>query len=414
MEKNKKIFVKVICVLLLVFLSCFSKDVYGTQSAVTFKDYIKLAAVITDLEYMYDGDINERKLMTSAMDTISYHITNREDEMNEKDLINETIKSMVDSIQDPYTIYMDEKEYSDFNSISQGKYVGVGIQSSVKKDLNKIQVIQVFENSPAEKSGVKSGDYIIKVNNEEIDASKEDRLTTLLRGEEGSEVKMTIYRQDTGNMEINMKRATVIINTVTGEMVDDKIAYMAVSTFDENTSAHFEEKLKKLKSQNMIGLILDLRDNGGGLVNECINMVSNFIEKDKLIETVKGKNYPEKKHYSLGGDYVGLEMVILMNENTASASEMFIGAMKDYNLATIVGTKSFGKGIGQSVKPYNDGTALKITTSKFYTPLGNNIHGKGFLPDVKVEYEESLYRDEYSRDKDPQFQKALSIMRDKV
>ncbi len=398
MEKNKKIFFAGFIVVLLftnvfsfLFGGYFLKNIFGNPGITSSGDYKKVDQIRRDLEYMYDGDVDDAKLMDGA------------------------IKGMADSIGDPYTVYMDKQEYSDFVVQSTGKYSGIGIQIIAKKDINKIEVVDVFKDSPAEKAGMKSKDYIIKVNNEEVDASSSDRAVTLMKGKEGSEVTVTIYREGTGNIDLIMKRAMVTVNTVTGEMLNDKIGYIKVSMFDENTSYHLVDKLKELKSKNMEGLILDLRDNPGGLLDQCVKMVSNFVKKGDVVVSTKGKSSPEKKYYSEGGDFIGIPMVLLINGNSASASEIFIGAMKDYNLATTIGTKSFGKGIVQSLHRYDEyNTALKVTTSRYYTPSGENIHEKGFEPDIKVEYPEELLKEEYSRDTDPQFQKALEVINSKI
>ncbi|MCL2322604.1 MAG: S41 family peptidase [Oscillospiraceae bacterium] len=397
MVKNKNIVILGVVVILFtnvfsfIFGGFFIKDKLEGSTAQNNGEYSKLDQVKRDLEYMYDGNVDEAKLMDGA------------------------IKGMADSLGDPYTVYMDSQEYSDFVVQSTGKYSGIGIQIIAKKDINKIEVVDVFKDSPAEKAGIKVQDYIVKVDNEEVDASSSDRAVTLMKGKEGSSVTVTIYREGIGNIDVSMVRSVVTVNTVTGEMIDDKIGYIKISMFDENTSGNLKAKLKELSDQNMKGLILDLRDNPGGLLDQCVSMVSNFVKNGDLIVSTKGKNSPEKKFISKGGDYVGLPMVILMNGNSASASEIFIGAMRDYKLATTVGTKSFGKGIVQSLHPYPQyNSALKVTTSKYYTPLGNNIQGTGIQPDIKVEYPSELLKQAYSRDNDPQFQKALEVIKTKI
>ncbi len=398
MEKNKKVvFWGVIGILLFtnifsfLFGSFFLKNKFGEGGSLNSGEYLKLDKIRKDLEYMYDGSIDEEKLINGA------------------------IKGMAQSIGDPYTVYMDNQDYADFIVQSTGKYSGIGIQIIPKKDINKIEVVEIFKGSPAEKAGMMPKDYIVKVNNEEVDASSSDRAVTLMKGKEGSSVTITVYREGTGNIDLTMVRSTITVDTVSGKMIDDEIGYIKISMFDENTSDQLKNKLKDLSYENMKGLIVDLRNNPGGLLDQCVKMVSNFVKKGDLIVSTKGKNSPEKKLTSIGGDFVGLPMVILMNGNSASASEIFIGTMKDYDLATTVGTKSFGKGIVQSLHPYSEyNSALKVTTSKYYTPLGKNIQGTGFEPDVKVEYPEDLRAQSYSLDNDPQFQKALEVIKSKM
>lgn len=398
MEKNKKSFLIGFVVILLLtnvfsffFGRYFIKDKFNTSFFSSSERYDKFEQVKKDLEFMYDGDADEEGLIDGA------------------------IKGMAESIGDPYTVYMDSQEYSDFIVQSTGKYSGIGIQIIAKKDINKIEVVDVFKGSPAEKAGIKPRDYIIKVGNETVDASSSDRAVTLMKGKEGSSVTVTVFREGDGNIEVTMTRSIVMVNTVVNEMLDDSIGYIKISMFDENTSSHLKEKLRELSDSNMKGLILDLRDNPGGLLDQCVEVVSNFVNKGDLIVSTLGKNSPERRFVSVGGDYVGLPMVILMNGNSASASEIVIGAMKDYGLATTIGTNSFGKGIVQSLHPYPEyHSALKVTTSKYYTPLGNNIQGTGFEPDINVEYPDELLKQPYSRENDPQFQKALEVIKTKI
>lgn len=398
MEKNKRNFLAGFVIVLLltnvfsfIFGGNFIKSKFNTSISSSFGEYEKLDQIKKDLEYMYDGEVDSEELIEGA------------------------IKGMAASIGDPYTVYMDSQEYSDFVVQSSGKYSGIGIQIIAKKDINKIEVVEVFKDSPAEKAGMKPKDYIIMVDNEAVDATTSDRAVTLMKGKEGSPVTVTVFREGDGNIELTMSRSVVTVNTVTGEMINDSIGYIKVSMFDENTSAHLKDELKELSDDNMKGLILDLRDNPGGLLDQCVEMVSNFVKKGDLIVSTKGKNSPEKRFTSVGGDYIGLPMVVLMNGNSASASEIFIGAMEDYDLATTIGTNSFGKGIVQSLHPYKQyNSALKVTTSKYYTPLGNNIQDTGFKPDIEVEYPEELLQEPYSMETDPQLQKALEVINTKI
>ncbi len=397
MKQDKKVLIIGFVVLLLftnifsfLFGGIFIRNIFGPPNVASSGLYSKLDQVRKDLEKMYDGNVDESKLIDGAL------------------------KGMADSLGDPYTVYMDEKEFADFTSQASGKFSGIGVQILANQDINKIVVVDVFKNSPAEKAGMKTNDYIVKVEDTDVDASSSDKAVSLMRGKEGTEVNVTIYREGEGNKVLTMKRAVVTVNTVSSEMINDKVGYIKVSMFDENTADNFKNSLNDLKSKNMKGLILDLRDNPGGLVDQCVKMSSNFIKKGDIVVSTKGKSSEEEKLTSSGGDFIGLPMVILMNGNSASASEILIGAMIDYKLATTVGTKSFGKGIVQTTHSYGDGTALKVTICKYYTPSGNNIQGTGFNPDINVEYPDDLLKQVYSRDKDPQFNKALETINSKL
>jgi carboxyl-terminal processing protease len=333
-------------------------------------------------------------------------------EINEKDLEEGAIKGLANSLKDPYTVFMTKKEYDDFNTQTEGNYSGVGIQVQAKND--KIIIVDIFEESPARKAGVLPKDEIEKVNDIPVSGSELDKAVSLMKGIEGTEVKLTLYRQDKGNFDVTLKRAKINLKTVAGQMIDENTALIQVTMFDENTAKNFKSELDKLKSQGMKGLILDLRGNPGGILDECVDMVSNFVPRGKTIVSTIDKYKSEQKYKSKGGNYVGLPLVVLTNEGSASASEIFVGAIRDYKIGTLVGEKTFGKGVVQTLYETGEGTALKITISKYYTPNGENIHKKGIKPDVEVKYPEELLKKPYSREEDPQFKKALEIVKEKI
>ena len=197
-------------------------------------------------------------------------------------------------------------------------------------------------------------------------------------------------------------------------MIDNNIGYIQVSMFDENTSKNFKNALDNLKDNGMKSLILDLRGNPGGLLDECINMASNFIDKGKVVVSTVDKYKNKKEYKSKGGNFIGLPLTILVDEGSASASEVFLGAMKDYNAATSIGKKTFGKGVVQTIIETGDDTALKVTISKYYSPKGINIDHKGITPDIVIDYPDELRKKEYDRKLDPQLNKALNIAKSKI
>lgn len=287
---------------------------------------------------------------------------------------------------------------------------GGGVQA---KD-NKVIVSTVFDNSPAEKAGMKSGDVIVKVNGTDAVSTDLEKTVSMIKGKEGTSVTLTLYRSTKGNFDITAKRQKVAIDTVSGEMLSNEIGYMQVSMFDENTGNNFNKKIDELKQQGMKGLILDLRSNPGGLLSACIQVTSNFVTKDKVIVSTIDKYNSKEEYKSKGGNYIGLPLVVLVDGNTASASEIFSGAIRDYKLGTLIGEKTFGKGVVQAPFDLNDGTQLKITISKYYTPNGENIHHKGIKPDIEVKYPDTLKDKPYDRNSDPQFQKALEQIKSKM
>lgn len=364
------------------------KVIVGKQQYDDMMKYKKVFQVRNMLYKYYDGQIDEVALEEGA------------------------VKGMTAALNDPYTVFMNKKEFEDFNSQTQGNYSGIGIQ--VKAEEDKIVVADVFEDSPAKKAEILPKDEIIKVDGKDVSGKELDKAVTLMKGPDNSEVALTIYRPGTGPLEKKMKRQKINYVTVRGEMLENNIGYINVSMFDENTAKNFSKKLDELNQKGMKVLVLDLRGNPGGLLDECVDMVSNFVPKGKTIVSTIDKNQKKTPYNSKGGKYEGLPMVVLTNEGTASASEIFSGAVRDYKLGTLVGEKTFGKGVVQTMFDTGDGTAVKITISKYYTPNGENIHKIGIKPDVEVKYPEELLKKPYSRSEDPQLAKALELAKEKI
>ncbi|KGK87314.1 MULTISPECIES: S41 family peptidase [unclassified Clostridium] len=360
-----------------------SRDDYNS-----FTEFSKLYEIKNVLYELYDGKIDNGAIEEGA------------------------IKGMTSALNDPYTVFMDKKEYTEFNTQTEGNYSGVGLQVQSKD--NKIVIVDIFEESPAKKAGLLPRDEIEKVNGTAVSGKELDKAVTMMKGQEGTEVTLTLFREEKGNFDVKLKRAKINMVTVKGEMLDNNIGYVAVSMFDENTSKNFKKELDTLNSKGAKAFILDLRGNPGGLLDECVDMVSNFVPKDKVIVSTIDKYKREKKYNSIGGKYVGVPLVLLTDEGSASASEIFSGAIRDYKAGTLVGEKTFGKGVVQTVLETGEGTALKVTVSKYYTPNGENIHGTGIKPDIEVKYPEELLKKPYDRTTDPQFKKALEIIKGKL
>ncbi|WP_283591396.1 S41 family peptidase [Clostridium butanoliproducens] len=338
-------------------------------------------------------------------------------EVDDKALVEGAAKGMAEALNDPYTTFKDEKEFKDFTTEIEGSYVGIGIQVGVKE--NKIVVISTFNNSPAKEAGILPGDTIEVVNGTVVTGKDLEKATSMIKGKEGEEVKLVVSRENKGKMNFDITRREIQLETVRHEILQDNIGYIQVSMFDENTSENFSKALADLAKNDMKSLIVDLRGNPGGLLGQTVEMASQFIPKDKNIVYTEDK-YGNRKHYnSIGGNYIGLPVTVLIDRGSASASEIFIGALQDYGYATLVGEKSFGKGVVQTTfytrrDGFGDGTALKVTISKYFTPNGKNIHGVGIKPDVEVKYPDELREKPYDRNSDPQLAKALEIAKDKI
>ncbi|WP_283715756.1 S41 family peptidase [Clostridium perfringens] len=356
------------------------------------KNFKKVLEVREMLYRWYDGEIDDSKLAEGA------------------------IKGMVSSLGDQYTYYMNGKEFSDFKEKSQGSYMGIGIQVAVKD--GKIVVISPIQGGPAEKAGIKTGDIILKINGEQVSGSELDKAVSMMKGTTKENIKLTLYREGKGEFDVDVMRDVIKTVNVKSEMIDGDIGYIEVLAFDEGTAKDFETQLKALEEKGMKGLILDLRGNPGGFMKECVDLVSNFVPKDKVIVSTIDKYGNKEESVSKGGIAQGMPLVVLIDGGTASASEIVAGAIRDYDLGTLVGTTSFGKGIVQvvldKIGQEKDGTALKVTISKYYTPNGENIHKKGIGPDVTIEYPKELKEKTYSRSTDPQFEKALEIIQEKI
>lgn len=352
----------------------------------------KMFYVRNQLYKYYNGKIDDSKLAAGA------------------------VKGMTEALNDPYTVFMDESESKSFNTTIQGQqYVGIGAQVGVRG--SNVIIVNPFEGSPAERAGIKPGDAIISVNGTPITAADLNKAVSLMKGKQGTTVTITLNRAGKGNFDVVCTRQPVVYNTISGEMISDNIGYIHMDMFDENTGNNFDKKLAELKKSGLKGLIIDLRENGGGVLGDCLKVASNFIEKGKLVVYTLDKDNKKEAFSSYGGTSIGMPLVILTNGNTASASEIFAGAVKDYKAGTLVGEKTFGKGVVQNTFDTGDNTQLKVTVSKWYTPLGENINHKGFKPDVEVkfdDYEKQLQNNTYDRSKDPQFSKALEILKSKV
>lgn len=355
----------------------------------TIMKFKKMFAVRDQLYKYYNGKIDDSTLVTGA------------------------IKGMTSSLNDPYTVYMDTKETKDFNSQIQGQeYVGLGMQVESKDD--KVTVVAPFDDSPAKKAGIQSGDVILKINGNDVSGKELDKAVAMMKGKEGTSVTLTVYRANKGNFDVTAKESKIVMNTVTGEMLTNKIGYIQIQMFDENTGSNFNKEMAELKSKGMQSLVLDLRDNPGGLLTSCIDVTSNFVPKNKVIVSTIDKNNSKEEFKSKGGNYIGMPLVVLVNGGTASASEIFSGAVRDYKIGTLIGEKTFGKGIVQNMFDTGDNTQLKVTIAKYYTPNGEYIHHKGINPDIQIKYPDDLKNKAYDRNVDPQFQKALEVIKSKT
>ena len=337
-------------------------------------------------------------------------------EIDNDKIQNGIYKGMVDSLGDPYTVYYNSEEYKQFTSSSSGTYSGIGVAVSQNVTTGAITIVKTFKKGSGEKEGMKPGDVIYKVEGKKIEGIELSKVVSMIKGKEGTFVKVTVLR-DGKEIEFNLERKKLEVDTVNYRMEDrsgKKIGYISVSEFDEVTASQFKNAISELNKEGMEGLVIDLRDNPGGLLDVTCEMLDRMIKKGLLVYTVD-KNGKRVDEDATDSDSFDKPVAILVNGNSASASEVFSGAMKDYKAATLVGTRTFGKGIVQSIVPFGDGTAMKVTVSKYYTPNGVNIHGTGIEPDVVVELSKDATKNgKYDRKYDNQLDKALDVVVDKL
>ena len=332
----------------------------------------------------------------------------------DEDLYNGALKGMFANLGDPYTSYYPKDEFSKLMENLDGRYKGIGVTVSPSKE-GLIKVVQVFENSPAKEAGMKSGDFIKSVEGNVFDASQLDKAVALIRGEPGTKVKIEVLRVSEDKPkgeEIPMlvERRDVTVDTVytkTLNISGKKIGYLRLSAFDDITWDDFKEKYSKLKNSDIEGMVLDLRNNPGGALDVCLDIADTFLDEGVIVTTEdKNGNVITEKSDSNKDD---IPMTVLINENSASASEILAGAFKDRGRAKIVGTKSFGKGIVQKLFPLENGAGAKITISEYKTPNGNKINKIGVKPDIEVENKnQELDLNNNNFKKDQQFLKALA------
>lgn len=323
-------------------------------------------------------------------------------ELDEEKMEEYALKGYVEGIGDKYTEYLTSDELEDLMTSVNGNYVGIGIYMTKDKEDNIIVLLPI-EGSPAQEKGLQTGDIINKINGKECKGLELSEVANMVKGEEGTTVNLEILRENE-TINIDVERRTVELKYIDSKVLEGNIGYIELLAFDEGATVKFREELEKLKSQNISSLIIDLRDNGGGLVSEAISLSEVFVPIGEIILKSYDKDGEETITKSTNMKTEKMEIVILVNENSASATEIFSSAIQDNNLGTIIGTKTFGKGVMQEVQPLKIGGALKITIEEFKTPKGNSIHEVGITPDIEVENNEN---------EDLQLQKAIEYLKQK-
>ena len=337
---------------------------------------------------------------------------------DEKQLYDGSLKGMFENLKDPYTAYYTKDEFDKLMESVNGKYAGIGVAVQAS-DEGYIKAISVFDESPAKKAGIEVGDYITKVDGESYSADQLEEAVSKIRGNIGEKVKITVLRKNNKykaeEKEIEVERSDVKVDTVDSKVVEkdgNSVGYIKIKEFEDVTKEEFAKELKSLKDQNVDGIVMDLRNNPGGSLDVCLAIADTFLDEGAIVSTVdkKGKEIVENSDKEMDKT----PMTVLINENSASASEILAGAFKDRGRAKIIGKTSFGKGIVQKLFPLEDGSGVKITISEYFTPNKTKIHKIGVKPDIEVENNNDNILDIEQLDQDDQFNKAMDTLLDEI
>ncbi len=369
------------------------------------------------------------KIMTGTQAENESHVsvTDLEDKVDEiQELIDENFyfnteetdieegiyKGILESLDDPYSVYYTKEEFEELQQETSGEYVGVGVQVSQDPETMIITVTRVFKDSPAEESGMLKGDIITAVEDYELNGEDVSDVVEKIKGEEGTYVNVTVYRESVNDyITLNMERRTVENPTVSYEMLDNEIGYIQVTDFYDVTSTQYINAIEDLEAQGMQGLIVDLRDNPGGLLSAVIDMLDYMLPEGLLVYTEDKDGNITSQYESTNTHEFTKPVTVLVNGNSASASEIYTGAMKDRGAATIIGTQTYGKGIVQRLFQLEDGSGVKLTVSKYFTPSGNDIHEVGITPDIEIDMPDELKTQSYyEHDEDVQLLKAIEVL----
>lgn len=336
-------------------------------------------------------------------------------DVNEGDYQTGMLKGMMSALNDPYSTYYTKEEYDALMETTNGIYYGIGATVSQNVNTGVITIVKPFVDGPAYKAGVLPGDILYKVEDEEVTGVDLTKVVNKMKGAENTKVRVTVIRENENDpIEITITRGKIEIPTIEHEMLEDKIGYISILEFDKITVDQYMDAIADLESQGMKGLVIDLRDNPGGLYDSAVQMLDRVIGKGLLVYT-ETKDGTRAEENAITKEELKVPLAVIVNGNSASASEIFAGAIQDYEKGTIVGTQSFGKGIVQSLFPLFDGSAVKVTVSNYFTPKGRSIHKTGITPDVVVELKDELKQKVViAHEEDNQLQKAIEVVKKQI
>ena len=400
---NGKFIKGLFCGVLLVLI-CMAGTLFHFQRKMT---KLQLGTSREGTSEQLDIDMGAVKQKTKEIETLinQYYL----DEIDEQQIEDTMYTGLVAGLDDPYSVYYTEEELKTMEESTSGEYSGIGATLTQNPDTKEMSVVSCFENTPAEEAGLLPGDIIVGWNGSSVEGMELSELVSKIKTDPDEHLTLEIER-DGDTMEVELTRREVEIPTVESEMLHDQIGYVKLLEFDEVTAEQFHAALDQLEEQGMEKLIIDVRDNPGGVLQTVCDMLDELLPEGLIVYT-EDKDGNKKEYTSDGEHQFTKPLAVLTNENSASASEIFAGAIQDYSLGTIVGTTTFGKGIVQRIFYLSDGTGVKLTVAKYYTPKGHDIHKKGITPDVEVELDENLKNKiTISHDEDNQLQKAIMIL----
>ena len=392
MDKNKvKGFVTgVLCTALV------GAGIFGGRYALSNKDHA-----------VNQESVQKAKTIESLID--KYYL----DQIDNDELESYLYKGLMAGLGDPYSTYYTAEEYKELTEDTEGVYRGIGVTMQKDVSTGAVTVVKCFEGAPGAEAGLQPQDQLVKVNGEDITDKELSEVVKMIKTSESDTVTLTILREgESDYREVEVTLDTVEAPMVEHEMLDDKIGYITINQFAETTASQYETALEDLNNQGMERLIVDVRDNPGGLLTSVCDVLDSMLPEELLVYT-EDKNGKKSEYNATGTDQFDKPMVVLVNGNSASAAEIFSGALQDYKVAKLVGTTTFGKGIVQQIFNLSDGSAVKMTISKYYTPSGRCIHGTGLEPDVEVDLPDEL-KNQVSIDKseDTQLQKAIETVKE--
>lgn len=333
------------------------------------------------------------------------------DDIDDSKVLDNIYKAYVNAYGDKYTVYYTADEYAKIQESSNGAYYGIGVVVR-KNDDGTILVVEPYDGAPGKEAGMRKNDVIVTVNGESVADQDLNSVVAKIKGDEGTTVNIGIRRDGSDDItELTVTRRKIEIKTVAYEMLDDSVGLITISEFDKVTAQQFKEAYAQLETLGMKGLVIDIRSNPGGLLNVVVDMLDEILP-DGLIVYTEDKYGNRQEYNGSNPDVIDVPLAVLVNGESASASEIFAGAVQDYGAGTIIGTQTFGKGIVQTIRRMSDGSAIKYTMAKYFTPKGQDIHGHGVTPDIVEELSDEFNNlTEYDASKDNQLQKAIEVIK---